>query len=97
VNNPKNAGIDTIYDLQGQDHPNGVYKPEQYDFGSSVRVIGFAEFEVLDPSEYTRDEKDGLTYESGDAGDLGPYQPGQVRGKFIRYIVNPFEIQELLY
>lgn len=97
VNNPKNAGIDTIYDLQGQDHPDGVYKPEQYDFGSSVRVIGFAEFEILDPSEYTRDEKDGLTYEAGDGGDLGPYQPGQVRGKFIRYIVNPSEIKELLY
>jgi hypothetical protein len=97
VNNPHNVGIDTIYDLQGQDHPDGLYRPEQYDFGSSVRVIGFAEFEVLDPSEYTRDEKDGLTYESGDAGDLGPYQPGQVRGKFIRYIVNPNEVKSLLY
>ncbi len=97
VNNPHNVGIDTIYDLQGQDHPEGLYRPEQYEFGSSVRVIGFAEFEVLDPSEYTRDEKDGLTYETGDAGDLGPYQPGQVRGRFIKYIVNPNEVKTLLY
>ncbi|MBU1108019.1 MAG: Tad domain-containing protein [Candidatus Riflebacteria bacterium] len=97
VNNPANAGIDTIYDLQGQDHPNGAYRPEDYAFGSSVRVIGFALFKILDPEEYSRDEKDGLTYESGDAGDLGPYQPGQVRGQFIKYIVKPSEAQPLLY
>lgn len=96
-NNPKNALASTVYDLQGQDHPNGFYRPENYDFGSSVRIIGFAEFEILSPAEYTRDEKDGLVYESGDAGDLGPYQPGQVRGRFIRYIIHPKNVKELLY
>ncbi len=99
INNTHNVGAGTIYDLQGQDHPNGLYRPEQYDFGSSVRVIGFAEFEILEPDEYTRDgdEEGVLNYEAGDVGDLGPYQSGQVRGRFIRYIVHPSEAQSLLY
>ncbi len=88
INNSHNSTAQTIYDLQGQDHPNGIYDPAQYGFGSSVRIIGFAMFEILDPSEYTRD---GSTIESGDSGDLGPYQPGQVRGKFIKYVVKPGE------
>lgn len=88
TNNPHNVDAETIYDMQGQDHPNGVYKPEDYPFGSSVRVIGFAEFEIIPPESFTRV---GTDYETGDAGSLGPYQPGQVRGKFIRYIVKPGE------
>ncbi|HNW12683.1 MAG TPA: hypothetical protein PKI71_15070, partial [Candidatus Rifleibacterium sp.] len=57
--------------------------------------IGFAEFEVIPPASYTRAGYDGsLDYEAGDAGDLGPYQPGQVRGKFIRYIVNPNDLPD---
>jgi hypothetical protein len=89
LNNPQNAEAMTIYDLQGTDHPDGVYDPEQYPFGSAVKIIGFAVFEILDPSEYTRE---GESYESGDAGDLGYYQPGQVRGRFVRYIVKPGEV-----
>ncbi len=89
VNNSHNATATAIYDIQGQDHPNGVYSPSLYNFGSSVRIIGFAEFELLDPSEYTRA---GGDIQSGDAGDLGYYQAGQVRGRFIRYIVKPGEI-----
>ncbi len=88
-NDPTNLEAETIYDLQNLENPNGAYSAGDYNFGSSVRVIGFAEFEIIDPSEYTRE---GSDYESGDAGDLGPYQPGQVRGKFIRYIVKPGEI-----
>ncbi|GAB4270973.1 MAG: hypothetical protein Kow0029_08290 [Candidatus Rifleibacteriota bacterium] len=88
-NNPQNANAKTIYDLQGTDHPNGVYDPAKYGFGSSVRVIGFAMFKILDPSEYTRA---GENYAPGDSGDLGPYQPGQVRGIFIKYIVKPGEV-----
>ncbi|HNW36609.1 MAG TPA: hypothetical protein PKM25_16850, partial [Candidatus Ozemobacteraceae bacterium] len=89
LNNTHNATATTIYDLQGQDHPNGVYNPAQYAFGSSVRITGFAIFEILDPSEYTRD---GAEVSTGDAGDLGFYQSGQVRGKFIEYLVKPGEM-----
>ncbi|MDD2999057.1 MAG: hypothetical protein PHV05_08365, partial [Candidatus Riflebacteria bacterium] len=93
INNPQNADALTVYDMQGNDHPDGAYKaginPPAYPFGAAVRIIGFAEFEILDPDEYTRDEGE---YLSGDAGCLGPYQPGQVRGRFIRYIINPAEV-----
>jgi hypothetical protein len=89
VNNTHNASAATIYDLQGQDHPNGIYNPAEYNFGSSVRIIGFAEFEILGPASYTRD---GGTIEEGDAGDLGGYQAGQVRGKFVQYIIRPGEV-----
>ncbi len=89
TNNKKNEDATTIYDLQGTDHPKGIYDPALYGFGASVRIIGFAEFEILDPSEYTRD---GVNVQSGDQGDLGTYQAGQVRGKFIRYIVKPGEM-----
>jgi hypothetical protein len=89
LNNTHNATATSIYDLQGTDHPNGAYNPDAYAFGSSVRIIGFAEFEIIDPSEYTR-EGDSVT--AGDSGDLGPYQSGQVRGRFIRYIIKPGEI-----
>lgn len=88
-NNSQNADAKTVYDLQGKDHPNGSYDPDDYDFGSSVRIIGFAAFEIIGEDEYSRD---GDTYSSGDSGDLGPYQPGQVRGRFLRYIVKPGEM-----
>lgn len=88
-NNTHNASATAIYDLQGQDHPNGVYSPDAYDFGSSVRIIGFAIFRILDPSEYSRD---GANVLDGDAGDLGYYQSGQVRGVFVRYLVKPGEM-----
>lgn len=75
-NNPDNADAQTIYDLQGQDDPGGTYDVNEYSFGSAVRVIGFAEFEIIEESEYQREE-------------LGEYYEGQVRGRFIRYIVEP--------
>ncbi|MGM0599571.1 MAG: pilus assembly protein TadG-related protein [Candidatus Rifleibacteriota bacterium] len=89
ANNPHNADAMTIYDLQGNDHPDGIYDPDLYDFGSAVRITGFAVFEILGPDEYNRI---GENYDLGDSGDLGSYQPGQVRGKFIRYIVKPGEV-----
>jgi len=89
ANNKQNEDAQTIYDLQGNDNPKGVYDPTQYNFGSAVKIIGFAEFELLDPSEYTRV---GESYHSGDFGDLGYYYGGQMRGKFIRYIVKPGEL-----
>ncbi|MBU1107431.1 MAG: hypothetical protein KKB51_12230 [Candidatus Riflebacteria bacterium] len=81
VNNPQNVNAKTIYDLQGNDNPDGTYSPDNYNFGSAVRVIGFAEFEISDPATFD------------DEGPLGPYQPGQVRGKFIRYIIKPGEVE----
>ena len=89
ANNAVNADAETIYDLQGLENPNGAYKTSDYNFGSSVRVTGFAEFEILHPDNYSRA---GSDYEECDNGDLGPYQPGQVRGKFIRYVVKPGEV-----
>ncbi|MBF0499510.1 MAG: hypothetical protein HQM09_05230 [Candidatus Riflebacteria bacterium] len=89
VNKPGNAAALSIYDLQGKDHPNGVYDPASYSFVASVRVIGFAEFELIPPTSYTRT---GSNIVSGDAGSLGNARPGQVRGKFIRYVVRPGEL-----
>ena len=88
-NNTDNATATAIYDLVGTDNPNGTYDTSQYNFGSSVRIIGFAEFEIIDPTQYART---GDNIQAGDAGDLGNYQNGQVRGKFIRYIVKPGEM-----
>jgi len=89
TNNSHNASAAAIYDIQGQDHPNGAYLPSEYAFGSSVRIIGFAVFEIEDPSEYTRA---GGTISAGDSGDLGYYQSGQVRGRFVEYLVKPGEM-----
>lgn len=93
INNQQNVDAETIHDLQGQDNSGGVYTPSQYDFGSSVRIIGFAMFELIHPTEYQRDGGDIL---EGDNGDLGPYQSGQMRGKFVKYVINPYEVQDQL-
>lgn len=92
-NSPENADALTIYDMIGRDDSDGVYDHAQFDFNSSVRIIGFAEFELLHPDEYTRAGTD-----IGDChtGDLGSYQTGQIRGRFIRYIVDPHEIADYL-
>lgn len=89
ANNATNKDAQSIYDLQGADTPNGAYAPDDYNFGASTRIIGFAEFRILDPSEYTRD---GVDMASGDSGDLGSYQTGQVRAVFVRYIVKPGDV-----
>ncbi len=86
TNNPDYATATTIYDLKATDSPGGVIGPASYTYKSSVRVTGFAEFTLVDEDDYTRDGED---YEDGDNGDLGPVMPGQVRGKFERYIVEP--------
>jgi len=88
-NNSQNNSAMSLYDIQGQDHPNGAYRPDKYSFGSSVRIIGFAEFELIDQKEYQRA---GSNIQSGDSGDLGNYQSGQVRGRFIKYIIKPGDI-----
>lgn len=93
ANNPLNSDALTVYDIQGRDNASGSYRPADFNFGSSVRIIGFAEFELIPRDEYTRE---GLDIVEGAGGDLGTYQTGQIRGKFIRYIVDPSEVQALL-
>ncbi len=78
----KQPGVDCVYGLQGNDNPGGLYTPDVASFSSAIRIIGFAEFELLAPDEFSNE-------------DLGPYQPGQVRGKFIRYIIDPREVAGL--
>lgn len=56
---------------------------------NASRIIGFAEFELLSASEYKRIGND---YQNGDAGTLGKPASGQIRGKFVSYIVNPWEV-----
>ena len=86
TNNPAIATATTIYDLKAIDSPGGVIGPASYTYKSSVRVTGFAEFKLIDEDNYDRV---GENYEDGDNGDLGPVMPGQVRGTFERYIVEP--------
>jgi hypothetical protein len=93
TNNATNASALTIYDIQGRDNASGSLRPADFTFGSSVRIVGFAEFELIDRDEYTRD---GMNVEDGAGGDLGTYQTGQIRGRFIRYIVDPREVAALL-
>lgn len=80
----------TVYHLQGKDHPNGAYTLDEYDFQSSIRIIGFAEFELISADDPRA--RAGSNYLEGDAGDLGPYQVGQVRAIFIRYVVKPGDV-----
>ncbi|NLI78105.1 MAG: hypothetical protein GX442_16940 [Candidatus Riflebacteria bacterium] len=87
----QNATAACIYDVggSGTDDPNGTFDPASHTFTSAVRIIGYAKFELLDPSEYTRV---GDNIASGDVGDLGYYTPGQIRGRFVEYIIRPGEI-----
>ncbi|MDD2997746.1 MAG: Tad domain-containing protein [Candidatus Riflebacteria bacterium] len=88
-------GATTVYDLQSNDHPEGIYKDGtglgEYDFQSSVKVIGFAEFELIPREQWDRIGDD---FQDGDIGDLGLTQEndGQIRAKFVRYIIKPGEL-----
>lgn len=64
----ENFGAQTIYDLKGMDAPEGKYSPDEYTFSAAARIIGFAEFELMKPTESDH---------------------GQIRGRFIRYIIKP--------
>ncbi len=94
ANEDTGEAAEAIYDLKNSnDTPGGIYDPEQYGFTSAVKIIGFAEFELLAPHEYTRL---GDHYVSGDHGHLGHYYAGQIRGKFIRYIIKPGELEQAI-
>ena len=54
-----------------------------------MKIIGFAEFELLKESDYKRIGDD---FKNGDDGTLGKPTLGQIRGKFIGYLVKPNEI-----
>ncbi|MBF0543854.1 MAG: Tad domain-containing protein [Candidatus Riflebacteria bacterium] len=87
----QNRDAKTLYELSGIDAPNGKYTPEAYNFKASSRITGFAEFEILPSEHFTRV---GNNIQAGDNGDLGPYQKGQIRGKFLRYLAKPGEIAQ---
>lgn len=63
-----NLGAQTIYDVKGTDDPQGKYSPTEHSFTAAVRIIGFAEFELMSPVESDH---------------------GQIRGRFLRYIIKP--------
>lgn len=76
-----------IYNLRSKEEATD---PSQVKLlAKAARLTGFAEFELLDKSEYKRTGND---YADGDAGTLGAPTEGQLRGRFVRYIVNPNEI-----
>ncbi|MBF0410079.1 MAG: hypothetical protein HQM10_22235 [Candidatus Riflebacteria bacterium] len=79
-----------VYEIACTDNPAGKSKLKDYQFKSSLRIIGFAEFEIIPPSKYSRA---GTKIEQGDNGDLGPALSGQIRGKFLKYVVVPGEIK----
>ncbi len=80
-----NATATSIYDLRGIDTPGGAVASSAYNFQASARIIGYAKFEILpttiDPSDAARQAR---------AQDIGGSQEGQIRGRFIRYIVQPY-------
>lgn len=53
---------------------------------NSVKITGFAEFELIKESDYQRIGDD---YRNGDEGTLGKPTKGQIRGIFIGYLVKP--------
>ncbi|HNW36322.1 MAG TPA: Tad domain-containing protein, partial [Candidatus Ozemobacteraceae bacterium] len=56
--------------------PNPNLPIYNYNGQTDIKIIGFAEFEILQPGEST-------------AANLGDYVDGQIRGRFIDYIVKP--------
>lgn len=56
---------------------------------NAVKIIGFAEFELLSVREYKKTE---LSVQQGGSEPLGTPASGQIRGKFLGYIVNPNEV-----
>ncbi|HAE38989.1 MAG TPA: hypothetical protein DCG57_10180 [Candidatus Riflebacteria bacterium] len=73
--------IDAIYALQGNNKPspNGQYTPDVASFTSAVRIVGFAMFELIDLKDAQNNK-------------IGTTQPGQVRGKFVKYVIDPREV-----
>ncbi len=53
---------------------------------NAAKITGFAEFELINESDYQRT---GSDYKNGDDGTLGRVTSGQIRGRFLGYIVNP--------
>ncbi|MDD3002088.1 MAG: Tad domain-containing protein [Candidatus Riflebacteria bacterium] len=81
----------TIYDLKDTDeiNLNGLYTKDDSLTGLKVpiRVIGFAKFQIIHPDCYS-------DFESGDGSDLGAYIPGQIRARFIEYVVHPSDVAD---
>ena len=71
-----------IYNLKNSEQGNTI--------ANAAKITGFAEFELMNESEYKRI---GTDYKNGDEGTLGKVTSGQIRGRFIGYIVNPNQIK----
>ncbi len=88
----KDPNLKTIYQLPQKDKPNGLYTIEEFPFESSMRIVGFAEFELLPKDRYTRVTTAANPLVPGDEGSLGGDKgDDQVRGTFIRYLIKPGE------
>ena len=75
------ADVFPIYNLKNTN--------QEITISNAAKITGFAEFEILKESEYQRT---GSDYKNGDEGTLGKVTSGQIRGRFIGYIVNPNQI-----
>ena len=71
-----------IYNLKNTEQGNTI--------ANAAKITGFAEFELINESEYKRV---GTDYKDGDQGTLGKATSGQIRGIFLGYIVNPNQIK----
>ena len=78
-----NADVFPIYNLKNSDSNSNTIV-------NACKIIGFAEFELLKESEYQRI---GSDYKNGDEGTLGKIASGQIRGRFLGYLVNPNHIK----
>ncbi|MBF0499513.1 MAG: hypothetical protein HQM09_05245 [Candidatus Riflebacteria bacterium] len=75
-----NASASTIYDIVGSDTPPvGVNASSAYQFKTAVRIVGYAVFQLIPPASFTRTDSD-------------PNLQGQIRGKFVQYLVKPYEV-----
>ena len=79
------ANMLPLYNLRSANNDNSGIN----NVADSVKIVGFAEFELIKESDYQRIGND---YKNGDDGTLGKPALGQIRGKFIGYLVNPNEI-----
>ena len=78
-----NADVFPIYNLKNSDSNSNTIV-------NAAKITGFAEFELLNESEYQRI---GSDYKNGDEGTLGKVTSGQIRGRFLGYLVNPNQIK----
>lgn len=77
------ADVYPIYNLKNPNNDSNTIT-------NAAKITGFAEFELINPSDYQRI---GSDYKNGDEGTLGKATSGQIRGRFLGYIVNPNQMK----